>query len=198
MKKYMIFALVLLLLVSLWACGEPTQSEGGTENPAQNGETLSPEEGTETPNAETGENASGEDATEGEASQQDPDEPESTVEVPTVEVAHQDVNLLAAATLTAVSMEYPDFVYEGTYTNAEEDHVYLSFQSGGKAMFVTTWFLTQERSEGNTIDLFLADHGYVAFEVKEGEPDASELVPMEESAYSEYLQTLGTLTIHYH
>ena len=80
---------------------------------------------------------------------------------------------LAAGTVVALSMQYPDFELDGIYLTgetelsdkAESEGVYVVFTADGAQQAVHTSPLEEERTESGTIDLYTMDLGFAAFEL---------------------------------
>ena len=79
---------------------------------------------------------------------------------------------LAAAMITAISLQYPDFEIKGIYLTAENrlyssfqsSGAYVTFTSGGEPLAIHSKPLEEERTEAGTIDLYTMDLGFATFD----------------------------------
>lgn len=80
---------------------------------------------------------------------------------------------LAAAMVTAVSMQYPDFEIKDIYLTGETSPeqkesskgAYVVFDAEGVQTVICSFPLETERKEAGTIDLYTRDLGFAAFDV---------------------------------
>lgn len=84
---------------------------------------------------------------------------------------------LAAGTITAISLAYPDFeltqILTETQTEldaaADSAGVYVEFVSGGEPMVIHAKWLEKERTKAGTVDLHEQTLGFATFDVVNGE-----------------------------
>lgn len=146
---------------------KPTQQEQntGADNKAPNSENKAENA---TPSAGNDENQSG--------SQSGNNSGNPSTTPPSLEIVQQaDADYeewLAAAMLIGVSMEYPDFKFDGLYTSSEtsieskanSDGVYIVFESKGKKMALHSSALDGERNTAGTKDLSTQALGFETFD----------------------------------
>lgn len=134
--------------------------------------------------------------------------PEEKAETDTVEVTEKTGNVeiiekadasyekwLAAAMVTAVSMQYADFTIDGIYLTGETDvaskensqGAYVMITSGDEQIVIQSKPLEEERVETKTIDLYTRDLGFSTF-------DTVDAVSMDMSSFQEItMDDLGEL-----
>ena len=84
---------------------------------------------------------------------------------------------LAASTITAISLAYPDFELKQVLTEtetqldaaADSKGVYVEFVSGGENMVIHAKWLAKERTKKGTTDLHEQTLGFATFDVVSGE-----------------------------
>ena len=101
---------------------------------------------------------------------------------------------LAAVTLYALSMEYPDFVLQGFY--AAGKGIYAMFETAGSNVTAYIYPIAGERLEPGTMDLFSNETGFAAFDIVEGADDNYTEIP--EDAYVAMLGGLSGITVYSH
>jgi len=112
-------------------------------------------------------------------------------------VREVDPAQLAALTLFALSMEYPDFVPQGFYaTNSGSKGIYAMFESGGESLTAHIYPIEKERTELGTMDIYANEVGFAAFELIEGADDHYEEIP--EDAYAAFLSSLSGVSVFTH
>lgn len=122
----------------------------------------------------------------------------------TVEGPKDYEEYLAALTLFALSMEYPDFILEGIYTatavsiakNYDSAGIYTVFESGGMRMIFHVYPIGDERSDSGTRDLYAAEIGYAAFDQVDSLPEG--LRTLEQSVYASKFSALSAISLFTH
>lgn len=79
---------------------------------------------------------------------------------------------LAAAMVTAISLQYTEFEINGIYFETETDltkplessGVYVTFAGDGEMITIHSEALTEERTEAGTMDLYTMDLGFATFD----------------------------------
>lgn len=115
---------------------------------------------------------------------------------------------LSAATVTAVSLTYPDFELEGIYAASETEKadgqkskgVYVVFTSGGDEIIVESKPLDEERTEKGTVDLYEQGLGFATFDkVNKDDIDTDEMTSVDIDSLKDVMAkaTLVSLYEHY-
>lgn len=206
-KRTLWLCAVLILCVLLCACTAAPQQQG--ENPSDSSSENAASEPITTPQddfqgSETPEDTSAS-ATEqnGTATEPAPSQSEEGASVtestePNALEERLSAEYLAAASIMAVSLEYPTFEPRGMYINAEEDNIYFLFINEGQEMTLHVYPLERERNQSGTVDLCLQDRGVFAFDVTQGAADVSALKEMPDESYGALLQSVEGLSLSYH
>lgn len=200
MKKSLSLLSLLLVILLLCACtAAPSQTGKESEEVNQSAGEVSDLSGlsdsAEPSDSPEQSDSSGPSAQESNAAQTQKPEEEKTYE-----------EHLGALTLFALSMEYPDFSLQGTYTatavtiaNKEaSDGIYVLFESMGEKFCVHVYPIAQERTEVGTLDLFAAELGFAAFDLLEEAPKTEGLTALEAQSFSQLLSDLNSVSVYGH
>ncbi|MBE6984463.1 MAG: hypothetical protein E7434_02395 [Ruminococcaceae bacterium] len=187
---------------------EPQSSEGTSESePAQTTEGTTDTESVQTTEGTTDTEPvqTMEGTTETEPEQTTESEPEQTTQGTSepVEVRIYE-EYLAALTLFALSMEYPDFVLQGIYSGTSvsienkmsSSGVYTMFESGGSSLIAHVYPIDAERTEPGTSDLYAAELGFAAFDLVESRDDNYSEIPQD--VYTGLLSEISGVSIFSH
>ena len=111
---------------------------------------------------------------------------------------------LAALSLKALSLEYPDFRLDGIYftsivdmsLKAKSEGLYVCFQNGGESLTVQVLPLQDERKESMTRDIFADQVGYATFDLVQSMPDGFERMN-EENFVSLLSELMGIMILQH-
>ncbi|MEE1038806.1 MAG: hypothetical protein U0K95_06530 [Eubacterium sp.] len=115
---------------------------------------------------------------------------------------------VAAASVTAISLTYPDFEIESILAASDTDFgdkedskgIYVIFNSSGKKYAVFSKSLKEERSDKGTVDLYGQEIGFATFDMVEpGEIDKKKMKEIKVENLNELISksTLISLYEHY-
>ena len=115
---------------------------------------------------------------------------------------------MAAASVTAISLTYPDFEIDSILAASDTDFgdkedskgIYVIFNSSGKKYAVFSKSLKEERSDKGTVDLYGQEIGFAAFDMVEpGEIDKKKMKEIKVENLNELISksTLISLYEHY-
>ncbi len=207
-KKVMAFLMIFSLLI-LCACGQAEQQETSAESTEEiqdssmlsDNEAFSSQDEQEptiyedetTTDHQTATDESGQNTSAQESQGETALEPADTYE-----------EHLAALTIFALSMEYPDFVLEGIYTSSavaieqkgNSEGIYAVFESYGEKYIMHVYPIDEERSEAMTRDLYAAELGYAAFDEVEKLPDG--IAMLDEDVFTQLLKSLSGVSVFTH
>lgn len=204
--KIKTFALLLVLMLLLTACGRATtqtQDKGETGNQASQGENQTSENGQAQPEpgdedaqssqddpAESTQGNENTQPSQGGTSQNDGDDPSSDGQPSGNE-------LLAALTIYGLSLEYFDFELQGIYEAASEmDGIYAVFTSGGMDYVAHVCAINEERTASGTRDLHSPEVGYAAFDLVDALPDG--VSAMDASRYTAAFDYISMPAVYSH
>lgn len=111
---------------------------------------------------------------------------------------------LAALTLFALSMEYPDFVLQGIYSGTSVSienkmssaGIYAMFESGGSSLIAHIYPIDAERTQPGTTDLYAAELGFAAFDFVESRDNSYSEISQD--VYASLLAELSSISIFSH
>lgn len=186
-QKRSLLALLLALMLVLSACATVAPGKEGQVPEGSDGQTVAG-------NNEADDPAQNEDNAPGEHINQTPEPGKSYEEY------------LSALCLFALSMEYPDFQFQGVYTSsavtimnkASSQGIYVFFDSMGESYCVCAYPLEAERTESGSLDVFANELGYAAFDILTEQPDTNDLSPLDSQIFGQLLSELNGVSLYNH
>ena len=128
---------------------------------------------------------------------QEPAQTQAPTELPEPVTIEVDPEQLAALSLYALSMEFPDFELQGFYSNGSRtDGIYAMFVSNGENLTAHIYPIGNERNTPGTMDIYATEVGYAAFDFVNGVDDNYTEIPQED--YVEQLSALSGVSVFSH
>ncbi len=128
---------------------------------------------------------------------QEPAQTQPPTELPEPVTVEVDPVQLAALSLYALSMEFPDFELQGFYSNGSRtDGIYAMFVSNGENLTAHIYPIGNERNTPGTMDIYATEVGYAAFDFVNGVDDNYTEIPQED--YVEQLSALSGVSVFSH